>query len=258
RLSGTKYGCGVGGCGACTVMLSTYDPVAKKIQHHPANSCLLPICSLHGAAVTTVEGVGSIKNRINPIQESLAKCHGSQCGFCTPGMVMSIYALLRNHVKPSMEQIISALDGNLCRCTGYRPIIDSYASFAKQACCQLRGTRQCCLDQEELGCSSSAGVRVRYIELIELFILTLLKTDKSLSFPPQRMAQEQPRKTLIFCSKKTTWISPSSLKELLELKAKYPKAPLVVGNTSLVIVLLYLGHGHFLLFFTACQKINQD
>ncbi|XP_021256520.1 aldehyde oxidase 3-like [Numida meleagris] len=83
RLSGTKYGCGVGGCGACTVMLSTYDPVAKKIRHHPANSCLLPICSLHGAAVTTVEGVGSIKNRINPIQEmeygawkfSLTYCH---------------------------------------------------------------------------------------------------------------------------------------------------------------------------------------
>uniref|UniRef100_A0A669Q4S5 FAD-binding PCMH-type domain-containing protein n=1 Tax=Phasianus colchicus TaxID=9054 RepID=A0A669Q4S5_PHACC len=189
-------------------------------RHHPANSCLLPICSLHGAAVTTVEGVGSLKNRINPIQERLAKCHGSQCGFCTPGMVMSMYALLRNHVKPSMEQIISALDGNLCRCTGYRPIIDSYASFAKQTCCQLRGTGQCCLDQEELG-------------LIKLFILTFLKTYKSLSFPPQRMAQEQQRKTLIFCSKRTTWISPSTLKELLELKAKYPKAPVVVGNTSL-------------------------
>uniref|UniRef100_A0A8C3PVF3 FAD-binding PCMH-type domain-containing protein n=1 Tax=Chrysolophus pictus TaxID=9089 RepID=A0A8C3PVF3_CHRPC len=229
HLSGTKYGCGVGGCGACTVMLSTYDPIAKKIRHHPANSCLLPISSLHGAAVTTVEGVGSIKNRINPIQERLAKCHGSQCGFCTPGMVMSIYALLRNHVKPSMEQIISALDGNLCRCTGYRPIIDSYASFAKQTCCQLRGTGQCCLDQEELGCSSSAGVRV----VIKLFILTFLKTYKSLSFPPQRIVQEQQRKTLIFCSKRTTWISPSTLKELLELKAKYPKAPLVVGNTSL-------------------------
>uniref|UniRef100_A0A669Q4V9 FAD-binding PCMH-type domain-containing protein n=1 Tax=Phasianus colchicus TaxID=9054 RepID=A0A669Q4V9_PHACC len=202
--------------------------ITHMTRHHPANSCLLPICSLHGAAVTTVEGVGSLKNRINPIQERLAKCHGSQCGFCTPGMVMSMYALLRNHVKPSMEQIISALDGNLCRCTGYRPIIDSYASFAKeQTCCQLRGTGQCCLDQEELGCSSSAGV------VIKLFILTFLKTYKSLSFPPQRMAQEQQRKTLIFCSKRTTWISPSTLKELLELKAKYPKAPVVVGNTSL-------------------------
>ncbi|XP_031409921.1 aldehyde oxidase 2-like isoform X1 [Meleagris gallopavo] len=235
RLSGTKYGCGVGGCGACTVMLSTYDPVAKKIRHHPANSCLLPICSLHGAAVTTVEGVGSIKKRINPIQERLAKCHGSQCGFCTPGMVMSIYALVRNHVKPSMEQIISALDGNLCRCTGYRPIIDSYASFAKeQTCCQLRGTGQCCLDQEELGCSSSAGVRIRSGLCNPAEFLPVDPTQEFI-FPPElmRMAQEQQKKTLTFCSKRTTWISPSSLKELLELKAKYPKAPLVVGNTSL-------------------------
>uniref|UniRef100_A0A669QKW2 FAD-binding PCMH-type domain-containing protein n=1 Tax=Phasianus colchicus TaxID=9054 RepID=A0A669QKW2_PHACC len=199
-------------------------------RHHPANSCLLPICSLHGAAVTTVEGVGSLKNRINPIQERLAKCHGSQCGFCTPGMVMSMYALLRNHVKPSMEQIISALDGNLCRCTGYRPIIDSYASFAKQTCCQLRGTGQCCLDQEELGCSSS--IRSGLCNPAEF--LPVDPTQEFI-FPPElmRMAQEQQRKTLIFCSKRTTWISPSTLKELLELKAKYPKAPVVVGNTSL-------------------------
>uniref|UniRef100_A0A8C0BKS3 2Fe-2S ferredoxin-type domain-containing protein n=1 Tax=Buteo japonicus TaxID=224669 RepID=A0A8C0BKS3_9AVES len=111
HLSGTKYGCGVGGCGACTVMISTYDPVTKQIQHRPANSCLFPICSLHGAAVTTVEEVGSIKPRIHTIQERLAKCNGSQCGFCTPGKVMSIYALLRNHAEPSMEKIIAALDG---------------------------------------------------------------------------------------------------------------------------------------------------
>ncbi|NXN68577.1 AOXB oxidase, partial [Himantopus himantopus] len=231
-LSGTKYGCGVGGCGACTVMISTYDPVAKQIQHRPANSCLLPICSLHGAAVTTVEGVGSIKTRIHPIQERLAKCHGSQCGFCTPGMVMSIYALLRNHAEPSMEQIISALDGNLCRCTGYRPIIDSYASFARDStCCELRGTGQCCLDQEECVCSSSTGGQI-HSGLCNPEFPPVDPTQEFI-FPPElmRMAQEQQR-TLIFHGKRTTWISPTSLKELLELKAKYPKAPLVVGNTS--------------------------
>uniref|UniRef100_A0A8C3JWK8 Aldehyde oxidase n=1 Tax=Calidris pygmaea TaxID=425635 RepID=A0A8C3JWK8_9CHAR len=243
RLSGTKYGCGIGGCGACTVMISTYDPVAKQIQHRPANSCLLPICSLHGAAVTTVEGVGSIKTRIHPIQERLAKCHGSQCGFCTPGMVMSIYALLRNHAEPSMEQIISALDGNLCRCTGYRPIIDSYRSFAREpTCCQLRGTGQCCLDQEECVCSSSTGDQVSYIRyFFPLSPVCLCNPEfppmdptQEFIFPPElmRMAQEQLR-TLIFHGKRTTWISPTSLNELLELKAKYPKAPLVVGNTKL-------------------------
>uniref|UniRef100_A0A663DVJ5 FAD-binding PCMH-type domain-containing protein n=1 Tax=Aquila chrysaetos chrysaetos TaxID=223781 RepID=A0A663DVJ5_AQUCH len=185
HLSGTKYGCGVGGCGACTVMISAYDPVAKQIQHRPANSCLFPICSLHGAAVTTVEGVGSIKPRIHPIQERLAKCSGSQCGFCTPGM--------------------------------------------EPTCCQLRATGQCCLDEEERVCSSSTGGQVT----IWSFILTLVKTTKSLSFPPQRMAQEQQRTTLIFHGKRTTWISPPSLKEHVDLKAKYPKAPLVVGNTRL-------------------------
>ncbi|NXJ01685.1 AOXB oxidase, partial [Psophia crepitans] len=234
RLSGTKYGCGVGGCGACTVMISTYDPVAKQIQHRPANSCLLPVCSLHGAAVTTVEGVGSIKTRIHPVQERLAKCHGSQCGFCTPGMVMSIYALLRNHAEPSMKQIISALDGNLCRCTGYRPIIDSYTSFAREpTCCQLRGTGQCCLDQEECVCSTSTGGQI-HSGLCNPEEFSPMDPTQEFIFPPElmRMAQEQQRTTLVFHGKRTTWITPTSLKELLELKAKYPKAPLVVGNTS--------------------------
>ncbi|KAJ6665275.1 hypothetical protein lerEdw1_004324 [Lerista edwardsae] len=111
RLTGTKYGCGIGGCGACTVMISTYNPDTKEIRHYPANSCLLPLCSLYGAAVTTVEGVGSTKTKLNPIQQRLATCHGSQCGFCTPGMVMSMYALLRNRPEPTMEQIMAALDG---------------------------------------------------------------------------------------------------------------------------------------------------
>ncbi|KAM9548268.1 aldehyde oxidase 2-like [Guaruba guarouba] len=234
HLSGTKYGCGIGGCGACTVMISTYDPVAKQIQHHPANSCLLPICSLHGAAVTTVEGVGSINDRIHPIQVSLPKCHGSQCGFCTPGMVMSIYALLRNHAKPSMEQIISALDGNLCRCTGYRPIIDSCTSFVGEpTCCQLRGTGGCCLEKEECVCTSSTEGQI-HSGLCNPDEFPSMDPTQEFIFPPElmRMAQEQQKTTLVFHGKRTTLISPPSLKELLELKAKYPKAPLVVGNTS--------------------------
>ncbi|NWX99683.1 AOXB oxidase, partial [Nothoprocta ornata] len=234
RLSGTKYGCGIGGCGACTVMISTYDPVTKQIRHHPTNSCLRPICSLHGAAVTTVEGVGSTKTRIHPIQERLAKCHGSQCGFCTPGMVMSIYSLLRNHPKPSMEQIIAALDGNLCRCTGYRPIIDSSSSFAGELKpCQLRGTGQCCLDQEERVDSSSTGSQM-CSGLCNPEEFQPIDPTQEFIFPPElmRMAQEQQKKTLIFRGKRTTWISPYNLKELLELKANHPKALLVLGNTS--------------------------
>uniref|UniRef100_M3YQH7 aldehyde oxidase n=1 Tax=Mustela putorius furo TaxID=9669 RepID=M3YQH7_MUSPF len=131
RLTGTKYGCGTGGCGACTVMISRYTPTTKRISHHAANACLIPICSLYGASVTTIEGIGSTKTRIHPVQERIAKCHGTQCGFCTPGMVMSIYTLLRNHPEPSLEQIMEALGGNLCRCTGYRPIIDACKTFCK-------------------------------------------------------------------------------------------------------------------------------
>ncbi|KAM7152977.1 aldehyde oxidase 2-like isoform 1-T1 [Macrochelys suwanniensis] len=235
RLSGTKYGCGIGGCGACTVMISTYEPTSKKIMHYPANSCLLPICSLHGSAVTTVEGVGSTKTRVHPIQERLAKCHGSQCGFCTPGMVMSMYALLRNHPDPSMEQITAALDGNLCRCTGYRPIIDTYKSFAGEtACCQLRGTGQCCLDKEEDVCSSSDKGNQMRSDLCSPEEFQPIDPTQEFIFPPElmRMAQEQQKRTLVFHGGRTTWISPTNLRELLELKAMYPKAPLVVGNTS--------------------------
>uniref|UniRef100_A0A670YA53 Aldehyde oxidase 1 n=1 Tax=Pseudonaja textilis TaxID=8673 RepID=A0A670YA53_PSETE len=194
HLTGTKYGCGIGGCGACTVMISTYNPETKKIHHYPANSCLLPLCSIHGAAITTVEGVGTTKTKLNPIQERLAKCFGSQCGFCTPGMVMSMYSLLRNHPEPSMEQIVASLDGRL--------------PFFKK----LFFLFSCLCKPEKF---SPRDLTQDYI------------------FPPElmRMAEETRGKTLVFNGKRTTWISPSSLKELLQLKATYPQAPLVIGNT---------------------------
>ncbi|KAJ6665277.1 hypothetical protein lerEdw1_004326 [Lerista edwardsae] len=150
RLTGTKYGCGGGGCGACTVMISRYEPVTKKMVHYSTNACLIPICLLYGTSVITVEGIGSTKTRIHPVQERIAKSHGSQCGFCTPGMVMSIYALLRNQIEPTSEQIMEALAGNLCRCTGYRPIIDGCKTFCKESlCCQNKGNVSCCLDEED-------------------------------------------------------------------------------------------------------------
>uniref|UniRef100_A0A3B1JMP9 Aldehyde oxidase 5 n=1 Tax=Astyanax mexicanus TaxID=7994 RepID=A0A3B1JMP9_ASTMX len=131
-LTGTKYGCGGGGCGACTVMVSRYDPVEESIHHCAVTACLQPICSLYGAAVVTVEGIGSTRTKLHPVQERIAMAHGSQCGFCTPGMVMSMYTLLRNKPKPSMEDIREALAGNLCRCTGYRPIIDGFKTFSQR------------------------------------------------------------------------------------------------------------------------------
>uniref|UniRef100_A0A667H7G0 FAD-binding PCMH-type domain-containing protein n=1 Tax=Lynx canadensis TaxID=61383 RepID=A0A667H7G0_LYNCA len=100
-------------------------------SHFSANACLAPICSLHHVAVTTVEGIGSTKSRLHPVQERIAKSHGSQCGFCTPGIVMSMYTLLRNQPEPTIEEIEDAFQGNLCRCTGYRPILQGFRTFAR-------------------------------------------------------------------------------------------------------------------------------
>uniref|UniRef100_A0A8B9MLB5 Aldehyde oxidase 1 n=1 Tax=Accipiter nisus TaxID=211598 RepID=A0A8B9MLB5_9AVES len=234
RLTGTKYGCGGGGCGACTVMISTYEPASKKIRHYSANACLLPICSLYGAAVTTVEGVGSTKTRVHPVQERLAKCHGSQCGFCTPGMVMSIYTLLRNYPEPTSEQMMAALAGNLCRCTGYRPILDACKTFCKVSS-DDKNTRLFELKIRE----NSWSLLVFFLFKVSTRLFSTdefqpLDPTQELIFPPElmRMAENQPKRTLFFHGERMTWISPVSLDELLDLKAAHPKAPLVVGNTS--------------------------
>ncbi|XP_062816527.1 aldehyde oxidase 4 isoform X1 [Anolis carolinensis] len=234
-------------------MISTYNADSKKIRHYPANSCLLPLCSLYGLAVTTVEGVGSTTTKLHPIQQRLAKCHGSQCGFCTPGMVMSMYSLLRNHPEPSMEQITAALDGNLCRCTGYRPIIDSFSAFSPESC-PLAGSGKCCMDKEEKetkGSDSGEEDPSLHPEKGNRMCSGLCKPEEfhprdptqDYIFPPElmRMAEENKGRTLVFHGERTTWISPVSLEELLDLKATYPDAPLVVGNTSVGIDKKLLG-----------------
>uniref|UniRef100_A0A4X2LCY2 FAD-binding PCMH-type domain-containing protein n=1 Tax=Vombatus ursinus TaxID=29139 RepID=A0A4X2LCY2_VOMUR len=212
-------------------MISRYDSSNKKIWHYSVTSCLVPICSLYGAAVTTVEGIGSTKTRIHPVQERIAKGHGTQCGFCTPGMVMSIYTLLRNHLQPSTEQLIETLGGNLCRCTGYRPIVESGKSFsAESSCCQMKGTGECCLDQEEHESENKSDVCTKLYQEEEF--LPLDPTQEFI-FPPElmRMAEEARKKTLVFQGERITWISPATLNDLLELKLQYPQAPLVMGNT---------------------------
>ncbi|XP_030065868.1 aldehyde oxidase 2 [Microcaecilia unicolor] len=236
HLTGTKYGCGVGGCGSCTVMLSRFDPVSKKIQHYAVNACLLPICSLYGAAVTTVEGIGSTKTRIHPVQERIAKAHGSQCGFCTPGMVMSMYTLLRSHPEFTMDQIYEALGGNLCRCTGYRPILDGYKTLCKDSgCCQTAGKGSFCMERQENESTSAGNEKDLCTALFTQEEFLPLDPTQELIFPPELMlmAENLRIKKMVFQGERITWISPASLSELLELKVKYPKAPLVVGNTNI-------------------------
>ncbi|XP_070711719.1 aldehyde oxidase 6 [Pempheris klunzingeri] len=230
RLTGTKYGCGGGGCGACTVMVSRYQPATKTIVHYSANSCLLPLCQLHGAAITTVEGIGSTKTRIHPVQERIAKAHGSQCGFCTPGMVMSMYTLLRNKPQPTMEDITQALAGNLCRCTGYRPIVDGCRTFCQEAtCCRASGAANCCLNGDE----STDEPEHEEPRLFDKEEFLPLDPTQELIFPPELilMAETGKPQTLTFRGERMSWVSPVSLEELVQLKTSNPKAPLVMGNT---------------------------
>ena len=129
-LSGTKLGCGEGGCGACTVMVSSHD--AGKVHHRAVNACLFPLYACEGTHVVTVEGLGTRRSGLHPVQRAIAEAHGSQCGFCTPGFVMSMYALLRSSAgRPTRAEIEEAVGGNLCRCTGYRPILAGFARFAR-------------------------------------------------------------------------------------------------------------------------------
>uniref|UniRef100_A0A803T802 Xanthine dehydrogenase n=1 Tax=Anolis carolinensis TaxID=28377 RepID=A0A803T802_ANOCA len=190
-LCGTKLGCGEGGCGACTVMISRFDNLQKKIINYSANACLFPICALHHVAVTTVEGIGNTKTRLHPVQERIAKSHGSQCGFCTPGIVMSMYTLLRNQPEPKMEEIEDAFQGENCL---YDLI--STSLFNPSAFQPLDPT------QEPI-------------------------------FPPELLTHNnKPQKQLCFKGERVMWFQPSTLKELVALKAQYPDAKLVVGNTE--------------------------
>eukprot|EP01137_Pigoraptor_chileana_P037505 Opistho-2@34682 len=126
-MTGTKRSCNEGGCGACVVAMSRNGATVA------VNSCLKPLCAVDGWTITTTEGIGSNKAGFHPVQEKIASGNGSQCGFCTPGMVMSMYSLLQSNPTPTMQNVEDAFDGNLCRCTGYRPILEAFKSFAVDA-----------------------------------------------------------------------------------------------------------------------------
>jgi len=114
-LTGTHLGCEHGVCGACTVLL---DGEAVR-------SCLLFAVQAEGADVTTVEGLTPTDGGLSPVQEAFREAHGLQCGFCTPGFIVSVTAFLRDNPKPNDEQIREGLSGNLCRCTGYQGIVNA-------------------------------------------------------------------------------------------------------------------------------------
>lgn len=134
-LTGTKKVCNEGGCGACTVMVSRWDANVNKPSHHSVCACLMPLPSLDGMSVTTIEGISRSNvaateestvaptdpkcEYLHPVQKALMSSHATQCGYCTPGVAMSLYSRLAQDPKATMADLEHCLDGNICRCTGY-------------------------------------------------------------------------------------------------------------------------------------------
>jgi xanthine dehydrogenase small subunit len=121
--TGTKEGCAEGDCGACTVVLGKLSADGKRIDYRAINSCIRFLPTIDGHELITVESLTAADGTPHPVQQALVDEHASQCGFCTPGFVMSLFALYLETPQPTREQVLEALSGNLCRCTGYRPII---------------------------------------------------------------------------------------------------------------------------------------
>jgi carbon-monoxide dehydrogenase small subunit len=122
ELTGTKEGCGMGECGACTVLL----------DGQTINSCIFPALEVEGRTVTTIEGLTDAQGNLHPIQKAFIEYGAIQCGFCTPGMVLSAKALLEENPKPTEEEIRNGIAGNLCRCTGYLQIVQAIKAASGQ------------------------------------------------------------------------------------------------------------------------------
>ncbi|KAJ7880705.1 xanthine dehydrogenase/oxidase [Mycena olivaceomarginata] len=227
-FTGTKLGCGEGGCGACTVVIQSRDP-ANQIQHLAINACLAPIVSVDGKHIITVEGVGSPEHP-HPIQERLWKLSGSQCG-----IIMSLYALVRNaayrgSLSTADVELDGVLDGNLCRCTGYKPILDAAKTFVGEYTGKLTSSdpvvpinfEAANLDHGD--CCSNPASRGAAADCCQL-------SGESEAAPAKFRALSP----LKFGSASRQWLRPTTLSELLAIKAQYPDAKLVGGSTEIQI-----------------------
>jgi xanthine dehydrogenase small subunit len=123
--TGTKEGCAEGDCGACTVVLGETSADGSRVEYRAVNSCIRFLPTIDGQELVTVESLSGPDDDLHPVQKAMVDHHASQCGFCTPGFVMSLFGLYLQTSTPTREQVLEALSGNLCRCTGYRPIIEA-------------------------------------------------------------------------------------------------------------------------------------
>ncbi len=200
---GSKEGCASGDCGACTVVLA--EAVNGQLRYRSINSCITYLGAVENCQVITVEGLSPNTSELHPVQQAMVDQHGSQCGFCTPGFVMSLFAMMHQPPQknskelPPLEQINHALGGNLCRCTGYRPIIDAAKAL-------LANPVQ---DQFDLRAAAT-------IKQLQSFI----------------HAQTSNPSMESDCS---FFAVPKTVKQLLDLLAEHPDARLVAGSTDLAL-----------------------
>lgn len=220
-----------GGCGACVVLLSKYDPVLDKVEDFAVSSCLTLLCSVNRCSVTTSEGLGNSKDGFHTIHQRFAGFHASQCGFCTPGMCVSLFAALVNAEKTDREEpppgfskltvseAEKAIAGNLCRCTGYRSIADACKSFAVD------------IDIEDLGFNSFW--RKEESKEVKVSRLPIYSHNAEICTFPEYLKKEI-RSSMRLDTKRLSWYYPVSVQELQNLlKSNDSSVKLVVGNTGM-------------------------
>ncbi|XP_048234114.1 abscisic-aldehyde oxidase isoform X3 [Ricinus communis] len=228
-----KLSCGEGGCGACVVLLSKYNPVLDKVEDFTVSSCLTLLCSINGCSVITSDGLGNNKDGFHSIHQRFAGFHASQCGFCTPGMCVSLFGALVNAEKTDQFEPSSrfskltvieaekAISGNLCRCTGYRPIADACKSFASD------------VDMEDLGFNSFWKKE----DCQEIKISKLPDYNRKICTFPEFLKSEVTKSSWFLDSESYSWYKPGSIEELQSLLEATDanngvQMKLVVGNTS--------------------------